>query len=372
MNSNKTTKSAGRGFLLFEPLILVVFWVLLFASPFLMGNFDTEIKWGQVFRVWLSFVPFMFIFLVNRFALLPYLFFKRRHFLYVLSIVALIACTTFVVNDWVRQPNDRAPGAGFMPAGIAEGHRPPGPPAGRERHMAEMPPPRQLPPYITFVLISILVVGFDTGLRLSVKWVQSEQKRAIEQKEHIETQLAFLRNQVSPHFFMNTLNNIHALIDYDSGEAKESIIRLSRLMRHLLYESESEKILIKKEMNFISDYVDLMRLRYSEKINITLRLPQDLPDKTIPPLLFTSFVENAFKHGVSYRQQSEISITVQCTEKELLFSVRNYYDRDAGQSGNGIGMANAKKRLDLLFGDQYDLNISTLANEYIVTLSVPL
>ncbi len=143
---------------------------------------------------------------------------------------------------------------------------------------------------------------------MMVRWSKLEQEKTLLEKENVQNQLAFLRNQVSPHFFMNTLNNIHALIDVDTEEAKEAIIKLSKLMRHLLYDSQAELVPLAKEMEFIQSYINLMKLRFSEKVKINLSIPDQLPDKSIPPFLFTSFVENAFKHGISYQNSSFIDI----------------------------------------------------------------
>ncbi len=247
------------------------------------------------------------------------------------------------------------------------------PPLGpRVRRDMPKPPPNPMPPYISFMIISILIVGFDTGLKLSVKWVQSEQKRVSAEKENVESQLAFLRNQVSPHFFMNTLNNIHALIDFDAAEAKESIIRLSKLMRHLLYDSEVSLIPIQKEYEFISNYVDLMKLRYSDKVQINLQLPSELQDKKIPPLLFTSFVENAFKYGISYEQSSFINISFANDAQHLFFEISNSIPKNQKeQEVGGIGIENSRKRLNLLYANNYDLNIKHSEDVFTVSLKIP-
>ena len=172
---------------------------------------------------------------------------------------------------------------------------------------------------------------------------------------------------------MNTLNNIHALIDIDTDEAKDSIIRLSKFMRHLLYDSEAEKIPIKKQIDFIQNYVELMRLRYSDKLQIDLHAPEQLPDKLIPPLLFTSFVENAFKHGVSYQKSMFINITFLFTEDTLHFHIKNRHSGSRSEKEHGgIGIANAKKRLDLIYGDRYKLDIDDKEEEFIVNLIIPL
>jgi len=222
-------------------------------------------------------------------------------------------------------------------------------------------------------VVSILIIGFDTGLVLSVKWAQSEQNRIRMEKESVENQLAFLRNQVSPHFFMNTLNNIHSLIDFDTTEAKDSVIRLSRLMRHLLYDSEADQIPLQKELEFVQNYVDLMKLRFSNKVNIQLEIPGHIPDKTIPPLLFTSFLENAFKHGIHIQGASFVSIAFAFVDEQLVFAMKNsnpHLQKEEEQTG--IGIENSRKRLDLLYGNQYSLEINDGKEEFLLTLTLPL
>lgn len=221
-------------------------------------------------------------------------------------------------------------------------------------------------------MISILIIGFDTGLKISVKWAQSEQKRMRAEKDSVESQLAFLQNQVSPHFFMNTLNNIHSLIDIDTSEAKKSIIKLSKLMRHLLYDSQVELIPLKKEIAFIQNYVELMQLRFSEKVRISLYVPEQMPEKLIPPLLFTSFVENAFKHGISYQEKSFIDISFSNGSNRLSFSIRNSNPAMKKEDGpSGIGIENSRKRLDLIYGDTYTLEIDENNEAFTVNLNIP-
>jgi hypothetical protein len=374
MDQEKNTRNLLK---YLEPLITTVFWLLLFISPLLLGESEYGIDWTQIFNIWKDFIPYLVLFLLNRFVLLPFLFFRNNRLVFFISntlLILILAAGVHHYKNKFKPPHDRA---------IRQEIAPPPPkfdtpprrrePAPGESLPPPMLPPRQLPPFISFMVISVLVIGFDTGLVLSVKWAQSERKRIHAEKENVETQLAFLRNQVSPHFFMNTLNNIHALIDQDSEEAKESIIRLSKLMRHLLYDSEREKIPIGKEIDFIRNYVDLMKMRYSEKILIDLQISGQFPDKSIPPLLFTSFVENAFKHGISYLNSSFIHITFFCTQEFLTFEIRNsiaHVKQD--EDHMGIGLENARRRLDLIFGDKYSLNIEAGKDEHFVRLTIPL
>ncbi len=362
-----------------ETFLLTIFWLLLFASPFILDESEYGINWTHIVNVWIMFLPYLALFLINRFVFLPYLFFRNRRLLFILANLILIVNVAYAIEYF--KINNRARSPGIMQSGPPRGpqgefQRPQGefrkpPPHLRER--PRKPPPKQLPPMISFMVISVLVIGFDTGLKLSVKWMQSEQKRVNAEKQNVETQLAFLRNQVSPHFFMNTLNNIHSLIDIDTEEAKESIIRLSKLMRHLLYDSEVDKIPIQKEFDFIRNYVDLMRLRFSDKVNITVEFPENIPQKDIPPLLFTSFLENAFKHGISYRSNSFIHVSFSVSHNRLAFSIVNSKAEKREKITNGgIGIANSKQRLDLLFGDSYELNIDESSDRYSVNLSLPI
>jgi len=218
-----------------------------------------------------------------------------------------------------------------------------------------------------------LVIGFDTGLRMISRWSKLEQEKTLLEKENVQNQLAFLRNQVSPHFFMNTLNNIHSLIDIDAGEAKDSIIKLSKLMRHLLYESEAEQTPLKKEVEFIRSYINLMKLRFTDKVEIEVAIPENLPDKTIPPLLFTSLIENAFKHGISYKHPSFIRINLSVADGRLNFDIANSKQvKDVNDSTQGIGLKNTRQRLDLLYAGDYAFDISENENEFVVKLSLPI
>ncbi|PWJ45060.1 sensor histidine kinase [Sediminitomix flava] len=361
----------------FEYIILGFIGVLLFVLPIFYEYDSYSMDWDRVFNIWKAYIPFLLLFSLNHFVLLPYFFFRNKKIYFLIAnlllIIGLTVSTRFVFKDsgrpFTREQmemprRNRPPREGLPP------HRMPDP---RQRHpLPQQSPLRQLPPELGFVLLSILIIGFDTGLSLSVKWVASEQDRVNTEKEMVESQLAFLRNQVSPHFFMNTLNNIHSLMDIDTEEAKESIIRLSKLMRHLLYDSEVKEIPIEKEVQFVGNYIDLMKLRFSDKVKITFDISSELPNITIPPLLFTSYVENAFKHGISYQQESFIHIMFAFAEHELYFKVENSNPKSIQKEGpSGVGLVNSQKRLELLYGKNFELNISDIKESYTVELKIP-
>lgn len=368
----KTIKLHKNALRILEPITITAFWLLAFSSPFIFGKSNSNQGWLHILNVWKDFLPFLLLFLLNRFVLLPLLFFRNRRSTYLITVSSIILLMTagryFSTNESAQDRtnilNDQGRPLPFMP-----------PPETMDKSFRpqQQRQPGPLPPYINMLVLSILIVGFDTGLKASVKWAQSEQQRIMLEKENAETQLAFLRNQVSPHFFMNTLNNIHALIDIDKEQAKDSIIKLSMLMRHLLYESDGMTTPIKKEVDFVVSYVELMRLRFSQNVNITLDIPEVLPNKTIPPLLFTSLLENAFKHGITYGKASFIHISVLFSENTMVFKVVNSkVEKENKQQSSGIGIINLKKRLDILYNDSQNLDILDGEKEFTVTLNLPI
>ena len=184
-----------------------------------------------------------------------------------------------------------------MPEGqrpLRPGPRPPGP--GQRLPGPNQPPigPRShVISIFNQMIIAWLVVGFNVAIKVTNKWFKDDQKKRELEKEHLKSELAFLQNQISPHFFMNTLNNIHAQIDIDSKEAQSSIVTLSKMMRYLLYESDRGKTTLKREIEFLRSYVELMKLRVDKSVDINLEVSVIDEDIKLPPFMFISFVENA-------------------------------------------------------------------------------
>ena len=161
------------------------------------------------------------------------------------------------------------------------------------------------------------------------------------------------------------------LVDIDTEKAKQTIVELSRLMRYVLYESNNRLISLSKELQFLNHYIELMRIRYTDKVRIDVSFPTDTGEVQVPPLLFVSFVENAFKHGVSYQHASFVSVCLQVVGEEIHFvcSNSNYYRSE--DQHHGIGLDNIRKRLRLLFGERYKLSIDDTADCFDVQLLVP-
>jgi len=360
----------------FELFIVVCFWLILFGAPLLFGQFDKTIAWEHVFRVWRDHLILFPLFLLNRFVLLPKLFFLNKRTLYVVSVslsIFLIVIGTYTFQSKYRNVLERPLSLEHILKVPNPAYRPFPPPRDAQPNPPLQSTRKPVPLFLNILALSVLIVAFDTGVRVSFKWVETDQRRVKLEKENAENQLALLRNQVSPHFFMNTLNNIHSLVDINTEEAKESIIKLSKMMRYLLYETETEQTTLKRELEFLQSYIDLMRLRYSEKVAITLNLPSGIPDKTLPPFLFTSIIENAFKHGVSYKDESIINIEMIIGIDRLLFTVKN---SKAGtlecKEFSGIGIENLRKRLNLLYANNYHLDIIDSEKLFTINLSIPL
>jgi uncharacterized protein (DUF2164 family) len=338
--------------------------------PVFISNSDSGIDWQRVTHEWMRFLPFLIVFLVHNYLLFPQFFVPKKRILYFSLTLILILLAglfaDFAGNFFNLVPNEpmQMPPRGQM-------H-----PFGNEMPMGpNQPGPRPFHRMIIDnALVSILVVGFNAAIKVTVIWQAEEQKNKELEKEKLQTELAFLKNQVSPHFFMNTLNNIHALIDINSEDAKESLIKLSKLMRYLLYDSETGKTTLAKEIEFIKSYVDLMKLRFTEKVSVKLAFPENVPNIEIPPMLFTSLVENAFKHGVSYQNDSFIEIIMNANKEFLFFRIINSKQKSGNgiEEKGGIGMGNLQKRLDLIYGKKYSLVQNESEKEFEINIKLPL
>ena len=227
------------------------------------------------------------------------------------------------------------------------------------------------------VLIVLLYFGLSAGLFVSIQSVQQQLDTAAREKELIRQQLAtellFLRNQTHPHFLMNTLNNIYALARKKSDDTAEAVMRLSELLRFMLYESNDDLIRLEDEIRVLEDYTGLERIRYDERLNLRFEKNIDAEGYLISPLLLLPFIENAFKHGVSeVRFTSFVHICITVKNGLLELQVENSaVETEAGCTKTNIGLANVKRQLELLYRD-YHLDIKNNNDIYHLSLSVNL
>lgn len=190
--------------------------------------------------------------------------------------------------------------------------------------------------------------------------------------ENAEAELAWLKNQLNPHFLFNTLNNISSLVQIDQDTAQERIGQLSDLLRYTLYESNHELVPVEGEIEFMSNYIELMRLRCNElaTVEVDLRIPPK--PMRIVPLLFISLIENAFKHGVNSRKSSFVRIRFKAEGDDLVFTCENsdHPKPDVNRSGSGIGLENLRRRLDLAYPGRYRYDQALRENSYFVQITL--
>ncbi|PLW95712.1 MAG: histidine kinase [Marinilabiliales bacterium] len=230
------------------------------------------------------------------------------------------------------------------------------------------------PKLVDNFFLMILVLGFSSGMAIIQQLRRNEVRQKEIEKARVDSELAFLKNQISPHFFFNALNSIYALIAIDGDEAQKAVEKLSGLMRYLIYESDTETVELQKEFDFTLKYIELMQKRLSSKVELELDIDNIIPYAQISPLLFIPFVENAFKHGISYRGKSFISIKLKTNSDNVIFECRNSVPETQGkkESSGGVGIANIKQRLNLIYNNDFSLKINQTKEVYEVLLTVPL
>ena len=251
--------------------------------------------------------------------------------------------------------------------------------------MQLLPPPEmEMPPRpapdateITFFLLRnammyALVAGLSVAIRITARWYEQESTRKELERVRVEAELKNLKSQLNPHFLFNTLNNIYTLILLSPDRAQCAVHDLSKLLRYVLYESNLPTVAIEKEMDFVRNYVELMRIRLPESTDLKITIDVQEAGLPIAPLLFISLIENAFKHGVSHSGASYIWINLQESEGSVRCDIENsYFPKDsADRSGSGIGLTNLRKRLELIYPGKYTFSAQREGASYHVKLNL--
>ena len=326
----------------------VLVWLTIFFIPFIYAKLiaDRQIEFNDVLTIWGKILPYYIIFLLNNYLLAPFLLLRQRYMWYIVAVVGLVVAVfgneeIFVLNKHIGQLS-----------------------------LTEL----QL---YWKMLLGVIIAGSNTLIKLYYRTLYTSQRMALLEKEAIESQMEYLKHQINPHFLMNTLNNIHAMIDFDTEMAKESVVELSHLLRHVLYDSSEEYTTLDKEVEFIDSYIKLMRIRFIDEVNIEFNKPDIVLCRKIklPPLLLIVLVENAFKHGISYNEKSYIKIDIIAFDDELTCIVTNSRHNTANSNTehSGIGLSNITRRLEMLFGKRFTLTIDDSDDKrYTVELVIPI
>lgn len=230
--------------------------------------------------------------------------------------------------------------------------------------------------YVIAVYIGELyVVGLTTGIKLMIDWVQNQKRtRELEKRNH-ETELAYLRSQLQPHFFFNTLNNLYSLTLDKSDTAPGMVLKLSDLMSYVVYKSNSKRVSLHEEIGHIQNYIDLEKIRYGKKLDVELLITGEISGKYLPPLLLTPFVENTFKHGIHLKKgRIPIKIYIEVKDNRLEFVTENLKSERSKSTDafSGVGIQNTKRRLELLYDRNFDLKIADNLDSFRVSLNIPL
>jgi len=227
---------------------------------------------------------------------------------------------------------------------------------------------------IAVILGEVYVVAFASAIKLTFDWIYEIKRSKELEKVQLRTELNFLKSQIQPHFFFNTLNNLYALTLEKSEVAPSVVLKLSDIMQYVLYDAKEPLISLFNEINYIQVYLDLERLRYGDKIESTTNIIGDIEDIHVPPLLFLPFIENCFKHGIKENEQIQLTINFENVKnKWLIFKVENTYNKLSElNSKHGIGIKNVERRLQLLFKDNFDLKVTSTQNTYSMRLKIPI
>lgn len=341
-------------------IVQVIIWFAIFFSPILYLRFDNSLIWRSFFRC-LALPSCLFIaYYCNSLWLAPHYFVKGKQRLYFFYNIILIIVLTLVINVWVKWNGSPFSFAHLLPLG---------------RDFLNLPVGTHILMIIHTMFNICVSIVIATMIHLSLNWVKNEDLKNTAIVSQREAELKTLRYQLNPHFMLNTLNNIYALTAFNQKKAQYAIMELSKMLRHILYENDRPYLDIEDEVTFIHSYVNLMKLRLSEQVEIKedYNVPSS-KDIHIVPMLLISLVENAFKHGVSPTKKSFIHIKIQADKEKIVCEIVNsYYPKTKkDKSGSGVGIQSVQRRLDLLYTDHYNWEKGTNNNQNIYSSKITL
>lgn len=342
-------------------LLHVLAWAILFFFPFFgRDTYPLYFIAKSVFHI----IILSSFFYFNLFVLIPKFLFKKKTGIYVFTVVMgmFFVISSHLVVDEVFQSKNRK----HFNAGMHHRH-------DQEHHAGG--PPRSMGFKMIFPLISFLMVfGISTSLRTISEYLKKEELQKETETEKLNSELAFLKSQINPHFLFNTLNNLFSLAHSHSDKTANAIMKLSELMRYMLEDNGGKKVELYRELEYIKNYLELQRLRLDDTVKVELIMEGDFHNKSIEPLLLIPFIENAFKHGVSYQENSFIHIELISNDHQLLLKMENSIPSQKMEKDevSGIGLKNVVKRLELLYPKAHQLNVTQNEAKYIVHLTINL
>ena len=357
---NVTKSKSGLVTVIIHVLIWVMFGLIYFFQP---------ISWSisVPYQVWIKQCVLLGLLVVvyysNALILVPKFVLKNRigiYFVFIVCITAIIIELNVYVDQWLNIHQ-------LIESALHKAGPPPKHHDHDHNHDWDL----------ALIAITSLVIGVGTSVTAIQKWQKDKQLHQEMEQDKISSELSFLKAQINPHFFFNTLNNIYALTHIDAETSRKAIHQLSRMMRYVLYDTQNSTTFLSQEIAFVKDYISLMQLRLTDAVKIDLKSPDALKDMAIAPMIFLPFIENAFKHGISATSPSKIEIHIGQNGSMVDLHVINTIIKEQNnnlEAGSGIGLNNTRRRLDLLYPGKHILQIreDSEANTYSVHLTLDL
>ncbi|TDG35334.1 hypothetical protein EZJ43_13580 [Pedobacter changchengzhani] len=339
----------NRGPIILHSLFWGIIGIILIAQTILGGSKHTNLDYFITYVVYG--VINISLFYINYIFLIPELIKKRkRYFVYMGVFILLIAISAFAkITIAVLYPDD------VLKTVLANGK------------VIEMP-------VNTFAIIVTFISGFflvsSCIIKFTIDWFSNERVQRNLESERREMELQFLKSQLNPHFLFNSLNNIYSLAYQKSDKTADAIMKLSEIMRYMIYESNTPTVSLSKEVDYLTSYIELQKIRFKDGAFVELTIQGEIDDQQIVPLMLISFVENAFKHGVINDPKEPIKISIIANKKILNFSVINKKNNQNKDAQGGVGLPNVERRLQLIYPDRYKLNVVNSATHYTCELMI--
>jgi len=331
-------------------LINSVIWISLFFIPFLLLEPRGGIS-EYLLRIGATSILTVIVYFFNYLFLVPKYLLNRKFRVYILLILLTLVISCVIVDLYYY----------FVVSVVQNWHHRPSPIFSRGMWVPLFP------------LLTGIAIGIS--IRFAREWARIEKERRELQGEKLLSELAFLKSQVNPHFLFNTLNNICSLARKKSDYTESAIIKLSQIMRYMLTDSRQEKVGLEEEVEYLNNFIELQKIRISDKVDISFKIDGDISSIQLEPLLLIPFVENAFKHGVSYNEKSRINIELKTDPNELTFIVENSKTsvKDTTKlDESGIGLKNVRRRIELLYPNRHQLDIRDSESQYYIMLKLKL
>ena len=328
-------------------------WAFMFLSPLTFWR-GTGFNMVHYLMTCMQPLMLMVVFYLNYLVLTPKLFVAGKHRYDLLINVVLLTALGTLVHYWMNYVNTL-----YVP-----NYRPAPDTIGTISYIGR-----------DTLNMAVFAAG-ATALALARRWVTADQRLKELETARAQAELSNLRNQINPHFLLNTLNNIYALTAFDTAKAQETIQELSKMLRHILYDYQQPTVPLHDEVEFLENYVKLMRIRLSQTVEVTFNVQCTVANVQVAPMLFISLVENAFKHGISPTEPSFIHISIAADEHSITCDIQNsnYPKAESDHSGHGIGLQQVQRRLELAYPDHYIWQKGTKENNsiYYSTITIQL